>query len=128
MPFGYAQNVEEVEAARPTLMGQNTVEATDQNFTELIGGDTAVLVDFWAEWCGPCKMMNGPLEDLAGENAGKLSVAKLNVDENQQTAMTYEVMSIPTMIVFKDGVEKKRLVGARSKSQLENELAEFIAS
>ena len=108
-------------------MGQNTVEATDQNFAELIGGDTPVLVDFWAEWCGPCKMMNGPLEDLAGENAGKLAVAKLNVDDNQQTAMSYEVMSIPTMIIFKDGAEKKRLVGARSKSQLENELAEFIA-
>ena len=107
-------------------MGHNTVEATDQNFTELIGGDNAVLVDFWAEWCGPCKMMNGPLEDLAGENAATLAVAKLNVDENQQTAMNYEVMSIPTMIIFKDGVEKKRLVGARSKSQLENELAEFI--
>ena len=107
-------------------MGQNTVEATDANFADVIGVDNAVLVDFWAEWCGPCKMMNGPLEELAGEHAGKLSVAKLNVDENQQVAMNYEVMSIPTMIVFKDGVEKKRLVGARSKSQLENELSEFI--
>lgn len=107
-------------------MGQNTVEATDQNFTDLINGGTPVLVDFWAEWCGPCKMMNGPLEELAGEYAGSLSVAKLNVDDNQQTAMNYEVMSIPTMIVFKDGVEKKRLVGARSKSQLQNELAEYV--
>ena len=107
-------------------MGQNTVTANDQSFEELISAATPVLVDFWAEWCGPCKMMNGPLEELAGANAGKLSVAKLNVDENQQTAMSYEVMSIPTMIIFKDGVEKKRVVGARSKSQLENELAEYI--
>ncbi len=108
-------------------MGRNTVEANDQNFAELINGETPVLVDFWAEWCGPCKMMNGPLEEIAGEKAGKLKVAKLNVDENQQVAMTYEVMSIPTMIIFKDGVEKKRLVGARSKSALENDLDEYIA-
>ena len=108
-------------------MGQNTVEATDQTFDELIAGETPVLVDFWAEWCGPCKMMNGPLDELAGENAETLSVAKLNVDDNQQTALNYEVMSIPTLILFKDGVEKKRLVGARSKTQLESELAEFIA-
>ena len=107
-------------------MGENTVEATDQNFSELVGGSTPTLVDFWAEWCGPCKMMNGPLEELAGEMSGKLTIAKLNVDENQTTAMSHEVMSIPTMIVFQDGVEKKRLVGARSKAALESELAEFV--
>ena len=109
-------------------MGENTVEATDQNFTDIVGSGTPTLVDFWAEWCGPCKMMNGPLEELAGENSGKLTVAKLNVDENQSTAMNFEVMSIPTMIVFQDGVEKKRLVGARSKAQLESELAEFVGA
>ena len=81
-------------------MGQNTITATDQNFTDLITGETPVLVDFWAEWCGPCKMMNAPLEDLAGTQSDQLSVAKLNVDENQQTAMNYDVMSIPTMIIF----------------------------
>jgi thioredoxin 1 len=117
---------EEVEAFGPQLMGHNTVTATDTNFDELITGETPVLVDFWAEWCGPCKMMEGPLEEIAGANAGKLAVAKLNVDENQTTAMNFEVMSIPTMIVFKDGVEKKRLVGARSKAQLEAELAEYV--
>ena len=108
-------------------MGQNTVTATDRNLGELIAGDKPVLVDFWAEWCGPCKMMNGPLEDIAGERADSLTVAKLNVDENQQTAMTYGVMSIPTMIVFQAGAEKKRIVGARSKAQLESEIAEYIA-
>lgn len=115
----------EVEASRPTLMGENTVTATNTNFQDLINGDKPVLVDFWAEWCGPCKMMDGPLNEIAGERAGNLSIAKLNVDENQEVALNYEVMSIPTMIIFKDGVEKKRLVGARSKSQLEAELDEF---
>jgi len=107
-------------------MGQNTITATDQNFTDLISGDKPVLVDFWAEWCGPCKMMTQPLEDIAEANAETFGVAKLNVDENQQTAMTYSVMSIPTMIVFADGVEKKRLVGARSKAQLEREIEEYL--
>ena len=107
-------------------MGDNTVEVTDQNFAEVVGSTTPTLVDFWAEWCGPCKMMNGPLDEIAGANKDKLTVAKLNVDENQSTAMNHEVMSIPTMIVFQDGVEKKRLVGARSKAQLESELAEFV--
>jgi len=109
-------------------MGENTVEATDQNFNDIVGSGTPTLVDFWAEWCGPCKMMNGPLEEIAGDNSDSLTVAKLNVDENQSTAMNFEVMSIPTMIIFQDGVEKKRLVGARSKAQLESELAEFVSA
>ena len=107
-------------------MGQNTITTTNDDFEAVIGTDTPVLVDFWAEWCGPCKMMTQPLEEIAGEQAGKLGIAKLNVDENQQIALNYEVMSIPTMIVFQNGQEKKRLVGARSKAQLEAELAEFI--
>ena len=107
-------------------MGHNTVTATDENFNDLINSDHAVLVDFWAEWCGPCKMMTQPLEEIAGEHAGRFGVAKLNVDENQQIAMKYQVMSIPTMIVFADGVEKRRLVGARSKAQLEREIEEFL--
>lgn len=107
-------------------MADTTVTANDAGFSDLIGEDTPVLVDFWAEWCGPCKMMEGPLNELAGEKAGSLTVAKLNVDDNPQTAMTYEVMSIPTMILFKGGQEQKRFVGARSKGQLENELADYI--
>ena len=108
-------------------MGQNTITTSEADFEAVIGTDTPVLVDFWAEWCGPCKMMNQPLEEIDGENSGKLTIAKLNVDENQQVALNHEVMGIPTMIVFQNGVEKKRLVGARSKSQLEAELAEFLA-
>lgn len=107
-------------------MADTTVKAQDSSFAELVSSETPVLVDFWAEWCGPCKMMEGPLGELAGEQAGKLTVAKLNVDENPHTAMTYEVMSIPTMILFKGGQEQKRFVGARSKGQLEAELADYI--
>jgi len=108
-------------------MGQNTITVTDGDFTSTISADTPTLVDFWAEWCGPCKMMDGPLDELAGENAGKLNVAKLNVDENPSTMGAYSVMSIPTLIVFQNGEEKRRLVGARSKGQLQVELAEFIS-
>lgn len=107
-------------------MTETTVTTTDSDFTEIINSETPVLVDFWAEWCGPCKMMERPLGELAGKHAGKLTIAKLNVDENPQTAMNYEVMSIPTMILFQNGEERKRFIGARSKGQLELELADFI--
>jgi len=108
-------------------MSANTIKADDATFASIVADETPSLVDFWAEWCGPCKMMDRPLEELAAEKAGKLKVVKLNVDENQATAMQYGVMSIPTMIIFQNGEEKRRLVGARSKAQLESELAEFLA-
>lgn len=108
-------------------MGQNTTTVTDADFSSAIASDTPTLVDFWAEWCGPCKMMDGPLDEIAGENAGKLTVAKLNVDENPETMSSYGVMSIPTLIIFQGGEEKRRLVGARSKGQLTSELADFLA-
>jgi thioredoxin 1 len=108
-------------------MADTTVTTNDAGFGDLINGETPVLVDFWAEWCGPCKMMERPLKELAEEKAGKLTIAKLNVDDNPHTAMTHEVMSIPTMILFQGGEERKRFVGARSKGQLETELADYIA-
>lgn len=108
-------------------MAENMITATDAEFNDLINGDKPVLVDFWAEWCGPCRMVGPIVEEIAGEHADKLEVAKLNVDENPQTAMQYDVMSIPTMIVYKDGVEKKRIVGARPKVALVQELQEFLA-
>ena len=88
--------------------------------------DSVFIVDFWAEWCGPCKMISPILEELATEQAGKIAVAKLNVDENPDVAMRYNVMSIPTLLVFKDGELAKRLVGAKPKSALLQELSEFL--
>ena len=108
-------------------MGQNTTTVTDTDFASTISSDTPTLVDFWAEWCGPCKIMDGPLDEIAGENDGKLTVAKLNVDENPTTMSAYGVMSIPTLIVFQGGEEKRRFVGARSKNQLTTELSDFLS-
>ena len=107
-------------------MGSNTVAVTDQSFSDSVSSSTPTLVDFWAEWCGPCRMVAPVLEELASEHSGKLTVAKLNVDENPYTARQFDVMSIPTLILFQDGVEKKRLVGARSKQNLLQELGEFL--
>ena len=100
---------------------------SDTSFSEEINGSSEpVIVDFWAEWCGPCKMIAPVLEEIAAEQAGKLKVGKLNVDDNPDTARRFDVMSIPTLIIFKDGEPKKRVVGARGKGQLLEELAEFL--
>jgi thioredoxin 1 len=85
-----------------------------------------VLVDFWAEWCGPCKAIAPVLEEIATENAGKIRIGKLNVDEHPEASRRFDVMSIPTLILFKDGQPAKRLVGARPKGALLQELADFL--
>ena len=109
-------------------MADGIVNLTDATFDESVGGaDAPVLVDFWAEWCGPCKMIAPVLEDIAKEHSGKIQIAKLNVDDNPNIARRYDVMSIPTLLVFADGEIKKRLVGAKGKAQLLEELSEFIA-
>ena len=109
-------------------MSDDIVTLTDATFDESVGAaDTPVLVDFWAEWCGPCKMIAPVLEDIAKEHAGRIQIAKLNVDDNPNVARRYEVMSIPTLLVIANGEVKKRLVGAKGKPQLLEELSEFIA-
>ena len=104
----------------------NKITIDDATFEEAISGDKAVIVDFWAEWCGPCKMVEPILDEIAGEYSDKLILAKLNIDDNPQSAANYGVMSIPTMIVFKNGQKAKTIVGARPKHQMLKELAEFI--
>ncbi|MCL6442652.1 MAG: thioredoxin [Alicyclobacillus sp.] len=103
-----------------------TTNVTDANFDQVLQGDKPVLVDFWAAWCGPCKMMAPVLEELSNETKGKLTVAKLNVDENPTTASKYGIMSIPTMIVFKNGKPVKQLVGYVPKGQLVSQLTDVM--
>jgi thioredoxin 1 len=108
-------------------MSGTIVNLDDSTFDEHVkASDVPVLVDFWAEWCGPCKMIAPVLEELAQEQTGKLQVAKLNIDENLDVTRRYEVMSIPTLILFKDGEPKVRLVGAKPKGQLVQELAGYL--
>ncbi len=108
-------------------MAEGITTLSDSTFDEEIAGaDEPVLVDFWAEWCGPCKMIAPILEDVASENAGKLKVAKLNVDDNPDVARRFDVMSIPTLILFKDGQPAKRMVGAKGKGQLVQELSDYL--
>jgi thioredoxin 1 len=99
------------------------VTLTDSTFDEEIAGSAEpILVDFWAEWCGPCKMVSPILEEIATEQAGKIRIAKLNVDENLEISRRFEVMSIPTLILFREGEPAHRIVGAKPKAQLLQEL------
>ena len=108
-------------------MAANINEVTDTNFqAEVLESDTPVLVDFWAPWCGPCRIIAPSLEEINDEK-DNLRVVKLNVDENQQTAAQYNVMSIPTLIVFKNGQPAKTIIGAMPKKRLEQELEPAIA-
>ena len=110
-------------------MAEGIVTLTTSTFDETVtAADIPVLVDFWAEWCGPCKMIAPILSEIAKEQAGKITVAKLNVDENPDLAMRFNVMSIPTLLVFNRGEIVKRLVGAKGKGQLLQELDEFLAT
>ncbi len=100
---------------------------TETTFDEEVGATPEpVLVDFWAEWCGPCKLIAPILEEIAAEQAGSIRIAKVNVDEAPDLARRFEVMSIPTLILFDGGVPAKRMVGAKGKPQLLEELADYL--
>ncbi|MHB1535841.1 MAG: thioredoxin [Acidimicrobiales bacterium] len=100
---------------------------TDQTFDEEIkAAGQPVLVDFWAEWCGPCKMVAPILDEIAREQAGTLRIGKINIDDNMDLARRFDVMSIPTLILFKDGEPQLRIVGARGKGQLLEELRPYL--
>jgi thioredoxin 1 len=105
----------------------NELTLTDQTFDEEIKSSAEpVLVDFWAEWCGPCKMIAPILSEIASEQHGKLRVGKINIDENLDLARRFEVMSIPTLILFKDGEPQVRIIGAKGKGQLLQELHPYL--
>lgn len=104
-----------------------TLELTDSTFDSVINSDKPVLVDFWAEWCGPCKMIGPVVEELAGDYEGKAVVAKLNVDENPQVTARFGVRSIPTLLVFKNGQIVDKQVGAVPKSVLASKLQAQVA-
>jgi thioredoxin 1 len=108
-------------------MSEKIVTLSDATFDEHVkGSDIPVLVDFWAEWCGPCKMISPVLEEIAAEHEGKIQIGKLNIDDNLEVTRRFDVMSIPTLILFKDGQPEVRLIGAKPKSQLVEEISAYL--
>jgi thioredoxin 1 len=107
-------------------MGATTLELTEANFEDTLKKGGILFIDFWAAWCGPCRMVAPVLEEIAAEKTGLLTVAKLDVDSNPATARDFQVVSIPTLILFKDGKPVKRIVGAKGKAALLRELADVL--
>ena len=104
-------------------MAENILEITDDNFEDtVLNSDTPIVVDFWAEWCGPCKMIAPTLEQLADEYVGTFKVGKLNVDDNRETAMKYGIRSIPTLLVIKEGDVAGQIIGAHPKDTLKDKI------
>jgi thioredoxin 1 len=103
------------------------MEVTDDSFdSEIVNSEIPAMVDFWAEWCGPCKMVSPVVEELAGEYAGKIKVAKMDVDQNRQTPAKFGIRNIPTLILFKGGEAVNTIVGAQPKSSIEEELKKLL--
>ena len=108
-------------------MSEGITQITDSNFgSEVIESEKPVLVDFWAEWCGPCKMIAPELEKLAAEKSEQLKIGKLNVDNNRETALKYSISSIPTLLLFKNGEVAKKLIGVMSKDKILTEISSFL--
>jgi thioredoxin 1 len=109
------------------IMSEKIATLSDATFDEHVkASDVPVLVDFWAEWCGPCKMITPVLEEIAEEQAGKIEIMKLNIDDNLEITRRFDVMSIPTLILFKDGEPVSRLIGAKPKGQLLEEISPYL--